>query len=371
MCKTLSLVLPVAALLLGACVVAPSSSGPVMPTDGGTTACKQGDTKLCACLGGSTSGQKTCNGSGTYGDCAPCTMGAVNPTTTTPSPTGNTTGSSASKCGDCKGCCDGSTCVPFANETDSNCGIKGKSCMACPGTASSCDKSSGKCSAPNTGTSGPCGMSCTGCCSPTDGCISFDSTDSFACGVKGAACKACPIQGGLCTDDTGMCTNQVAYYDTYEISVRQIDAHTLDCSAAAGGELNPDPYVCMYAWDATAMKILTDDDGNPVSGCTSYCPSMGLCNLSVADGIIRGDFGPVQFPGTAITGGQIIVQVYDHDTGIGSAPDLLGTGSLAAFTTLNPMQQMMGGPFTTGNLFTNFDCTVPIQFQVAWDFADQ
>ena len=352
--------------------VALSACYPQPPTDPGTgggtnTGCTEGSTKTCACLGGSSSGKKTCNGSGQYGDCLPCTMGAVDPSTSTPS--GSNTNPTTSKCGTCTGCCDGTKCVELASETEKVCGIKGKACAACP-TGNTCDITSGKCTKP---TSGACNMSCDGCCSPTDGCVSYDNTDSFACGIKGSACKICPVVGGLC-DDSGACTNQIAFYSTYQISIRSIDASGAGCAVQAGAEYNSDPMVCLVGWDTTNNQILKDFEGNEVIGCSTYCTSMSNCMRSVQDGVVTraladGTHVPVEFPGTAIdnTDGVIFAYVYDYDPpttlGVSNSSDLLGQGSLPPVTMLSA-SPISGGPYSLSGV----PCHVPITFEVAYDF---
>lgn len=356
--QLLSLAFAAVAVAVSSCASAPSNSsdgGNVTIPDGGM--CKPGDTKNCACLGATAAGKRTCSASGIYGDCQPCdgTSGMGG----TPTDPGNTT---PGKCGACDGCCNGTTCVTLANETDSQCGPKGKICTKCSGS-SMCDNDTGKCTG---AASGGCAQSCDGCCSAKNGCVTFQDTDYSACGVNGSSCAKCPVVGGLCSD-AGMCSNQIAYYETYEISVRVINANMYGCSVAAGGEINPDPFVCMYAWDATNKQIIKDFDGNPVSGCTKNCTSMGLCNLSVNDGIIRraSDGVPVEFPGDTLTMGQIIVQVNDYDTGFLSTPDLMGQGALPVVSTLNPGAQLMGGPYSTTFIP---DCNVPITYQVEYQF---
>lgn len=359
------------ALALLACVPQPPGTGADGGGDPGAQ-CKEGATKSCACLGGSSSGQKTCGADGKFGDCMPCKMGAVDPTAgskpgdSNPAPT-------SSKCGNCTGCCDGSTCVELSKETDKLCGTKGKSCSPCA-TGTTCDTASGKCSKPaQPGVS--CGSSCDGCCSPTDGCIGYQDTDSFACGVSGSACQACPVVGGLC-DEAGMCSNQIAYYEYYQISIRFIDASGVACATQAGAEYNSDPMVCLVAWDTANNKILKDFDGNDIVGCSTYCTSMSTCTRSVADGVVTralsdGKHVPVWFPGDAInnTNGVIYAYVYDYDPsttfGVPNSSDLLGQGNLPAVTTLSPGTQISAGPYSLAGV----PCNVPVKFEVSYDFS--
>ena len=79
------------------------------------------------------------------------------------------------------GCCNGTACVPFAQQSDTQCGAA-KTCGSCAATMQSCDKSNGQC----TCTAASC-MS--GCCSGTT-CRPYADQDATACGVSGA-CTTC------------------------------------------------------------------------------------------------------------------------------------------------------------------------------------
>lgn len=338
-------------LLLASGCASPMTSdvdgGGTIP-DGGV--CVPGGIKSCGCAGTTSSGKRTCGESGKYGDCV-CDGGS----TTMP----GSGGSNPGMCGTCSGCCDGSKCVELSAESDAKCGVKGKMCSACAGS-STCDTDTGKCV--GAGGGGGCAASCDGCCT-TKGCVGYQDTDSFACGVNGANCKVCEVQGGLC-DDSGMCTNQVAYYDSYWITVPSIDASGNSCNIAAGLEV-PDLFVCMSAMDPNTKQVLQDAAGNPMSGCTKSCDGQDICNLSTNDGLVRraSDGQPVEFTGDVLRDGKIVVDVWDFD-GDGADHDLLGEGPLPSVTVLDGATRS-GGPYSASK---NFTCTVTMKYKVAYQF---
>jgi hypothetical protein len=96
------------------------------------------------------------------------------------------------------GCCDGATCVRFAQQTDTMCGTAGQTCAACPPDAPICDQGACVC---------PSGTTCptSGCCAnATDvchggSCCTPDSTATTCGSVCGKTVKnncgqdiACP-----------------------------------------------------------------------------------------------------------------------------------------------------------------------------------
>ena len=346
-----------------ALVLACSLLGCASPTgsdvDGGGTGvipeggvCSPGMTKSCACLGSTTSGMRTCDDKGQYGDCAPCSMGG-----STGKPGDSTTTGTTGKCGTCNGCCSGSTCVPFADQGDDKCGGKGKNCAPCSGTTT-CDTDVGKCLS-----AGSCGGGCTGCCTSTGSCVPYEESFWDTCGSNGSACVTCPIEGAFC-NDAGKCTNQVSPYEYYEISIRSINESGNGCSSySATGESNPDPYVCVYAFDPATKQVLTDFNGMPQKGCSDHCNSMGSCMLTVTQGILRrsGDNEPAQFDGAALIAGQLFLEAWDYDYG---SSDLVGQGTFPKVTVLSPQAVQSAGPYSSGSS----GCSVPVSFQLAYVF---
>src|SRR5438105_2804584 len=100
-------------LACAGCPAHPASSdgGADLARRDGATACPPGQQQACDCLTG-TQGVQTCrsNGNG-FGTCVGCPA--------TSDDGGTTVGN---KCGDCDGCCDGTTCLKYADQTDERCG---------------------------------------------------------------------------------------------------------------------------------------------------------------------------------------------------------------------------------------------------------
>lgn len=102
----------------------------------------------------------------------------------------------------CKGCCDGTTCVP--NESDTECGTGGLSCTNCSAQKLFCDSSTGQCE----NQPPKCGPNnCKGCCAG-DACITSES--DAQCGLGGLACTDCSASQETCSNGTcsTSCTSQ-------------------------------------------------------------------------------------------------------------------------------------------------------------------
>jgi hypothetical protein len=96
----------------------------------------------------------------------------------------------------CKGCCQGDTCV--SPQSDSECGTGGLSCTDCTKQNQFCDTSTGQC----TGIPPLCdSTNCKGCCS---GDVCVNNPSDTQCGLGGAACVNCSSQGETCNG--GTCT---------------------------------------------------------------------------------------------------------------------------------------------------------------------
>ena len=157
-----------------------------------------------------------CNGSGTCvecignGDCDTaacevCTNNVCESGCSGETPVCNGTGTCICNDTSCVGgCCNGSTCVPYAKQSDGTCGASGTcapcdtdNCLHCNTTDGTCESCApgetcvgGTCQ-PNCGTNPPCGTGFT-CCS---GVCTEDST------FCGASCNAC-APGQHCCGDT-------------------------------------------------------------------------------------------------------------------------------------------------------------------------
>lgn len=108
-------------------------------------------------------------------------------------------GSDGGGCGACsQGCCNGGTrgvCEPFASQTAGSCGAGGATCQACA-TGQTCDSTNGQCictpsSCPN------------GCCNGST-CVPYASQAAGTCGAGGAACGPC-LSGQDCSTTNGQC----------------------------------------------------------------------------------------------------------------------------------------------------------------------
>jgi len=149
----------------------------------GQVACVSGASSLACGSGGETCTDCTQNGQ----ECDPSSHACV-----------------SAPCGpnNCKGCCDGATCV--STQTDTECGTGGLSCSNCTQQNLFCNASDGKCEAqppkcdPTT---------CTGCCA---GDVCVTSPSDTQCGTNGAACTDCTTSGETCNAGTcvSTCTAQ-------------------------------------------------------------------------------------------------------------------------------------------------------------------
>jgi hypothetical protein len=97
----------------------------------------------------------------------------------------------------CKGCCQGTTCV--GTESDKQCGTGGLSCTDCTAQKEVCNTSTGQC----TSTPPLCTpQNCKGCCS---GNVCVTSETDTQCGLGGLACTDCTQKGLTCNG--GTCTS--------------------------------------------------------------------------------------------------------------------------------------------------------------------
>lgn len=100
------------------------------------------------------------------------------------------------------GCCDGYTCIPYADQDDTRCGSGGRGCNACADTATCVN---GTCVDP---TPPPPPSSCDrntcpeGCCTTGGECIRFIDQSDSTCGTEGSTCGTCAT-GVTCID--GQC----------------------------------------------------------------------------------------------------------------------------------------------------------------------
>jgi len=102
------------------------------------------------------------------------------------------------------GCCNGAICVPFADQSDGQCGA-GAVCGSCTATMQKCDTSNGQC---------VCNAaSCpTGCCDNAKHCVPYGGQSDMVCGMGGLACSSCAsdkyCNGGGGCDAKNWCRTQ-------------------------------------------------------------------------------------------------------------------------------------------------------------------
>ena len=165
-------------------------------------------------------------------------------------------GSTSVLCVGCRGsctdgCCDGQTCVPFAEQTGELCGVSGECMMCndgevcsdgeciCESTCSAmqaaemtrmcnadvlqiceeveagcyrwreidCAARGGTCNAMEGNCEGGCGLwNCNGCCTGANTCVDEMSVDEMACGAGASMCQMC-VTGEECLGGTCVCTD--------------------------------------------------------------------------------------------------------------------------------------------------------------------
>jgi hypothetical protein len=97
----------------------------------------------------------------------------------------------------CNGCCNGKNCVK--NPGDKNCGKSGNQCVDCTKNGDTCDVTAGTCKT----SSATCGASnCKGCC---NGNTCVTTLADVTCGVGGAKCEDCTASSKTCNTGTGVC----------------------------------------------------------------------------------------------------------------------------------------------------------------------
>ncbi|MFH1207068.1 MAG: Ig-like domain-containing protein [Patescibacteria group bacterium] len=105
------------------------------------------------------------------------------------------------------GCCTaGGTCVPYASQSNAQCGPNGLACAACGAPTTTCDLSNGSCVAPACSPATCPG----GCCTAGGTCVPYASQSNAQCGTGGALCAACPVITPICNATTGGCCANAA-----------------------------------------------------------------------------------------------------------------------------------------------------------------
>jgi hypothetical protein len=288
-----------------------------------TPRCSAGATKGCLCLGGGE-GQQTCRSDERgWGSCQGCAGAPDGPVRTL-----NDSGSST--CGECDGCCDGTTCIHLSQETNTQCGVRGQACDTCGSKI--CDPDSGTCLA---ATGGCTPQNCpNGCCKALAGQSTCQINEPTACGTGGASCTACP--GGVTC--TGACTNQIAPSYKFQVYVKSVEFADHDPGGSCWDDFlgagcgAPDPEVC--------FGFLSGND--VIEGCTtvitdaSTVSSPGYLSASWDDstGLVKAGGQPLLIDSSLfLAGGKVRVSVYDEDDF--NANDIIGQGYYTAVSTLS------------------------------------
>ncbi len=279
----------------------PATSG-VDFGDGDGGRCMPGAKQSCICLGGGE-GIQACRSSGaSYGACTGCGNDVPDiPTSDMPG---------GSQCGDCDGCCDGSTCVKLSNQSDpaGKCGPRGANCAPCSG-GKICIEGTGLC---GTSTGANCSQCVTGCCK-NGACL---DDQNAACGPQ---CTKCTYGVGC---SNGTCTTQIDSNAQFKIVVKSIQLTASDPTGSSwdgfgGGEA--DPRAC-FAYQS---------NGSFIQGCTRYCSDSLTCSFNDADGLVVDSNGsPVNFPATILMAGTLRVTGEDDDSPL--SPDQAGQGYFPA-----------------------------------------
>jgi hypothetical protein len=329
--------------LLGALLAALSAlpaCGPQMAQEPHATSalgrvCAPGDRRSCAC--GGVAGTQYCLESGEGFEGCSCEGETPDGGTGNAPPT--------SGCGTCDGCCRGSVCIPFANQTASLCGKRGQACSSCD-DGGVCDTETGSCANP---TPGACNAATcpNGCCS-ANGCVT--SPDWAQCGSGGRQCRTCDFGGTLCQSDGSCSRNELDPNEYFYLSVRSIQVQSRTWDWSIGGT-ESDTYVCFEVPDV-------DERGAPFmrTGCTKRCDDSASCNLSASDGLVKYCYelstcsifcsspktvcDPVLFRGAALRGGQAKARVLDYDSW--NSDDEIGTAMLPAVSAYHTARYATG-----------------------------
>lgn len=309
-CRFLSVFAFLGVVSLAACTSAPSEDFDLSGgnKDGGMR-CTPGDTQECICLGGGT-GTQTCRASGSsYGTCTSCT---------TLFDGGGSADMAQGPCGNCDGCCDGTTCLPFAMETNMKCGVRGTTCSMCTG-GKVCSTMSGMC------------------------------VDS--------ACMSCP-NGHLCTG--GTCTDMIDPNADFTISVTQIRLRYYDYTS--------DPVDGDY-WDGfldddpePQAKFYYQSGGSLIEGYSDYqgaddnaAQMTRDVNFSPASPVMKkGGGGAFTVKGSVLIAGTLRVVGLDNDSGVNL------TGDDVAADFFFPATNMIKASYSTGAK----DSLVELVFQI-------
>ena len=301
---------------LSACA---ASGGGVVPTGdmkgpgadgGGGDSCTPGSARSCNCLGGGK-GTQVCRDTGTgHGSCGGCSGDGGTIVV-------NDAGAIGNPCGDCQGCCDGTACIAFGEQTQSQCGVTGTTCTSCGGKT--CNSADGTCV---TAGSGGCSNCTGGCCGKLNGAAHCFVDTPSACGTGGGTCTAC-ASGTQCNG--GACDSSIDPAYMFKVTVETAQVYNTDgmgnCwdNFVGVGCGQPDLYTC-FAYDPGTGYV---------SGCTSTNNDVAVDNgksgtdnaatdstsWTGGNGVIRDpNNNTILIPGSAFIKGKVLVWVADYDT---------------------------------------------------------
>jgi hypothetical protein len=198
------------------------------------------------------------------------------------------------------GCCAGSQCINFPDQSSGLCGSFGQFCFPCPGAANCIQ---GTCFVQKI-----CPALCpAGCCDNDGGC--FSGTDPLHCGPPGTLCASCNsfgdiCQGGVCVPgngpDSGVCNastcptgccNSTACVAPGSQSNNQCGLAGAACAACgAGGEcqggvcstvpcMASNCSGCCDGWACIDLPLERDFACGQAGAACSACPGGSSCQL--------------------------------------------------------------------------------------------
>lgn len=154
-------------------------------------------------------------------------------------------------CGDCAGCCDGSTCLPLASQNKLSCGKGGDQCATC-GDGKTC--SAGACVV-DASVCSP--LSCKGCCA---GGLCRTDLSWTSCGKGGTTCQTCEPMA-LCTTEATCENDQWGKDALLDIYIEQFQVLKTKCSDPTSA---PDPRLIVSFGGKTYTSSTCQDSENCV-----------------------------------------------------------------------------------------------------------
>ncbi len=267
-------------------------------------ACSQcGGSLMCAmgvCTSGGTCDATSCpNGCCAGGVCVPFAQQNTNSCGNAGAACGTCASNQTCQLGACaaqacnnancpSGCCSNGLCVPFVQQSNSQCGSGGLACSSCTGS-SSC--TSGVCVAPPD--AGPAGCdytNCAGCCVGNT-CMAVSAETNSQCGNNGVACGACQnasvCSNGVCVGGTTCnatncngCCNGNTCVTTANQSASVCGVAASACGACSTGKICQAGQ-CVAQVAPTCLVIAPDDIDfrNVQATCKSYLRTVNVYNV--------------------------------------------------------------------------------------------